>query len=119
MEAGREARLTGLEEDEHGVKIPVLRSTEEDSDHVHRRQIGQFNSICKGDRKKILDGVLVFANHHSLDPLAPDPFESKFVYVDSSRYYREAEPGVKSLKQKYHRFPESPERARACSQGWR
>ena len=40
MEAGREARLTGLEEDEHGVKIPVLRSTEEDSDHVHRGQIG-------------------------------------------------------------------------------
>ena len=94
MEAGREARLTGLEEDEHGVKIPVLRSTEEDSDHVHRRQIGPFNSICKGDRK-ILDGVLVFANHHSLDPLAPDPFESKFVYIDSSRYYREAEPGCR------------------------
>ena len=53
MEAGREARLTGLEEDEHGVKIPVLRRTEEDSDHVHRRQIGQFNFICKGGLWKL------------------------------------------------------------------
>ena len=49
METGLEARLTGLKEDEHGVKIPVLRRTEEDRDHVHRRQIGQFNFICKGD----------------------------------------------------------------------
>ena len=48
MVAGREARLTGLEEDEHGVKIPVLERREEDSDHLHRRQIGQYNFICKG-----------------------------------------------------------------------
>jgi len=66
MEAGQEARLTGLEEDEHGVKIPILRKTEEDSEHLHRRQLGQYNFICK-------------------DPLAPDPYESKLVYVDSSR----------------------------------
>ena len=52
MEAGREARLTGLEEDEHGVKIPVLGRSEE-SDHLHRRQIGQYNFICKGDTEKL------------------------------------------------------------------
>ena len=57
MEAGREARLTGLEEDEHGVKIPVLRRTDEDSDHVHRRQIGQFNFICKGGLGKLRGGL--------------------------------------------------------------
>ena len=54
MEAGREARLTGLEEDEHGVKIPILRKTEEDSEHLHRRQIGQYNFICKGDLIQVL-----------------------------------------------------------------
>ena len=49
MEAGTEARLIGLEEDETGVKIPVLERTEVESDHMHRRQIGQYNFICKGD----------------------------------------------------------------------
>ena len=53
MESGREARLTGLEEDEHGVKIPVLGRSEEESDHLHRRQIGQYNFICKGDMRKL------------------------------------------------------------------
>ena len=53
MEAGREARLTGLEEDNHGVKIPVLGRSEEESDHLHRRQIGQYNFICKGDMRKL------------------------------------------------------------------
>ena len=53
MESGREARLTGLEEDEHGVKIPVLGREEEGSDHLHRRQIGQYNFICKGDTGKL------------------------------------------------------------------
>ena len=83
MEAGREARLTGLEEDEHGVKIPVLGRSEEESDHLHRRQIGQYNFICKGDLGKLKSKI---SNNNLPDPLAPDPFESKFVYVGSSRY---------------------------------
>ena len=53
MESGREARLAGLEEDENGVKIPVLGPSEEESDHLHRRQIGQYNFICKGDQGKL------------------------------------------------------------------
>ena len=94
MESGREARLTSLEEDEHGVKIPVLGREEEGSDHLHRRQIGQYNFICKGDT-----GVLyAFISNNDLpDPLAPDPFESKFVYVGSSRYSREKQ-SLKNVK---------------------
>ena len=88
MESGREARLTGLEEDEHGVKIPVLRSSEE-SDHLHRRQIGQYNFICKGNMGKLKSCSMHVSNNNSPDPLAPDPFESKFVYVGSSRYSKE------------------------------
>ena len=57
MEAGQEARLTGLEEDEHGVKIPILRKTEEDSEHLHRRQIGQCNFICKGGIIQVLKSI--------------------------------------------------------------
>jgi len=65
MEAGQESELIDLDEDEYGVKIPVIEKSKFHSDQVHRRQIGFYNHICK-------------------DPTAADPFESKMVYVGQS-----------------------------------
>merc|ERR1719323_2200388 len=64
MVEGVEHVMVDLKEDEHGVKIPVLEKVL-GSDHVHKRQIGEYNFICK-------------------DPTAPDPYESKMVGVRCS-----------------------------------
>ena len=71
--------MVDLGQDAHGVKVPVLVRTS--NDHVHRRQIGQFNFICKGAIKT--PGHQRKTNM-ILDPTAPDPFESKMVEVRPS-----------------------------------
>ena len=50
MVEGVEHVMVDLKEDEHGVKIPVLEKVL-GSDHVHKRQIGEYNFICKGGMK--------------------------------------------------------------------
>ena len=80
MVEGVEHVMVDLKEDEHGVKIPVLEKVL-GSDHVHKRQIGEYNFICKGSEKtlKIFKTSLLIS-----DPTAPDPYESKMVGVRCS-----------------------------------
>ena len=51
MVCGQACQMVDLEEDDHGVKIPVLVRSNLHSDHVHYRQIGLYNFICKGGMK--------------------------------------------------------------------
>ena len=54
MVAGREHRLSGLLEDERGVKVPTFqRSDSPDHLHLHRRQIGRYDYICDGSSSLI------------------------------------------------------------------
>eukprot|EP00090_Calanus_glacialis_P045472 TRINITY_DN8457_c0_g1_i2.p1 TRINITY_DN8457_c0_g1~~TRINITY_DN8457_c0_g1_i2.p1 ORF type:complete len:319 (-),score=77.82 TRINITY_DN8457_c0_g1_i2:34-990(-) len=62
MEKAQEACIVGMEENDSGIKVPSYSSP---NGHMHVRQIRTFNHICS-------------------DPLAPDPYESKFVNVCSS-----------------------------------
>ena len=49
MEAAQEHLLAGLQEDQLGVKVPTFQRAETaDHLHLHRRQIGGYNSICDG-----------------------------------------------------------------------
>ena len=54
MVAGREHRLTGLQEDERGVRVPTFqRSDSPDHLHLHRRQIGRYDYICDGNTSRL------------------------------------------------------------------
>ena len=42
METGQECVMVDLEEDENGVKIPVIERSNSHSDHVHRFKLTRF-----------------------------------------------------------------------------
>ena len=47
MEKGQEATVTGMVEDEAGMKVPIFSKPE---GHVYVRQIGTFDQICSGEK---------------------------------------------------------------------
>ena len=51
METGQECVMVDLEEDENGVKIPVIERSNSHSDHVHRFKCTRFllSEYCKSN----------------------------------------------------------------------
>ena len=47
MEKGQEATVTGMVEDDAGMKVPIFSKPE---GHVHVRQVGTFDHICSGEK---------------------------------------------------------------------
>ncbi|XP_023325685.1 histone-lysine N-methyltransferase SETD7 isoform X4 [Eurytemora carolleeae] len=63
MQSAQQATIESIIDDESGVKMPVFSRP---SGHVHNRQIGTYDYICK-------------------DPLIRDPYELRFTEVQRSR----------------------------------
>ena len=45
MLSGQEAEITGVFEDDAGIKVPILSQPK---GHVHLRQVGTFDQLCSG-----------------------------------------------------------------------
>jgi len=79
MQSAQQAQIESIIEHESGIKIPIFSRP---TGHVHTRQIGNFDIICKGDGRPLAS---------ISDPLVRDPYENKFLDVKISRISGAAE----------------------------